>query len=78
MISYQSARLTFKKDLIQPLKWTDEIQITVYGEAVYKMTKKEFYETFDNVVKSESYQVLGNYNYKQTPAKANKFVKRVF
>ena len=36
------------------------------------MTKREFYETFDNVVKTESYREIGNYNYGKTPSKALK------
>jgi len=77
MLSYESARLTFKKELIQPLSWNDEIQITVFDEAIYKMTKKEFYETFDNVVATKSYKD-GNYNYQKTPSKAQQFIIRVF
>ena len=75
-ISYQSTRLTFKKDLIEPLGWADEIEITVPGEAIYSMTKREFYNIFPNVVDSRSYQEIGNYNYKQTPNKASRFIKR--
>jgi len=78
MLSYESARLTFKKELIQPLSWNDEIQITVFDEAIYKMTKKEFYETFPNVVNTKSYNKIGSYNYKKTPSKAHKFIVRVF
>jgi len=78
MLSYQSTRLTFKRDLIKPLNLNDSIQITVFGEAIYKMTKKDFYETFSNVVATKSYNKIGSYNYKKTPSKAHKFIVRVF
>ena len=78
MLSYESTRLTFKRDLIESLNLNDSIQITVFGEATYKMTKAEFYETFPNVVKTKSYNKIGSYNYKKTPSKAHKFIVRVF
>jgi len=37
------------------------------------MTKKDFYETFSNVVNSKSYK-RGNYNYLKTPSKAYKYL----
>ena len=76
MACHQSTRLTFKKELIQPLSWNDEIKITVFGEAIYIMTKKDFYESFPNVVASKSYMIDGNYNYKKTPSKAKKYIVR--
>ena len=78
MLSYESTRLTFKRDSIEPLNSNDEIQITVFGEAVYRMTKKDFHEIFHNVVKTKSYNKIGSYNYKKTPSKAHKFIVRVF
>ena len=73
MIEYTATRLTFKRDLIEPLDNQDYIKIHVTNDnASYKMTKREFYETFDNVVKTESYTEIGNYNYGKTPSKALK------
>ena len=54
MIEYTATRLTFKRDLIEPLDNQDYIKIHVTNDnASYKMTKIEFYETFDNVVKTK-------------------------
>ena len=59
--------------LTKPLDNQDYIKIYVTNDnASYKMTKREFYETFDNVVKTESYREIGNYNYGKTPSKALK------
>ena len=38
------------------------------------MTKKEFYETFNNVINSKSYKEFGNFNYPKTPSKALKYI----
>ena len=77
--SYESSRLTFKRDIIEPLNWDDEFTVFVPSDGgSYTMTKRDFYRVFDNVAKSESYRVIGNYNYKQTPHKAQEFFKNVF
>ena len=71
MLEYTAARLTFKRDEIEALGEDDYFKIHVTNDNTsYKMTKKEFYETFDNVVKSDSYKEIGNYNYLKTPEKA--------
>jgi hypothetical protein len=40
------------------------------------MTKRQIYQTFDNVIKTEAYVKGGNFNYKKTPNKAQQY--RVF
>ena len=75
MIEYTATRLKFIRDLIEPLDNQDYIKIHVTNDnASYKMTKIEFDETFDNVVKTKSYREIGNYNYKNTPCKALKYL----
>ncbi|MHB8136074.1 MAG: hypothetical protein ACYDH1_17840 [Anaerolineaceae bacterium] len=71
-VYYHFSRLCFKADLIEPLDWDDYFCIFINGE-VYKMTKKEFYENFPNVVRSKSYLERGIYHYPTTPRKAEKF-----
>ncbi len=72
---YSAARLTFKRDEIEPLDWDDLIRIHVTNEGqTYEMTKKDFYNVFDNVVRSKSYRIYGNYNYHPTPSKAFQFL----
>ena len=75
MIEYTATRLTFKRDKIERLNDDDYIKIHVIQDnATYKMTKREFYQTFDNVVSSKSYKEIGNYNYRKTPKKALKYL----
>lgn len=76
MIEYTATRLTFKRDEIEQLNDDDYIKINVIQDnASYKMTKREFYQTFDNVVSSKSYKEIGSYNYLKTPKKALKYLK---
>lgn len=75
MIEYTSTRLTFKKNEIKNLDENEYFKVNVTNDnATYKMTKKEFYKTFLNVVNSISYKENGNYNYKKTPKKAFKYI----
>ena len=75
MIEYTATRLTFKRDEIERLNDDDYIKIYVSQDnATYKMTKREFYQTFDNVVSTNSYKEIGNYNYGKTPKKALKYL----
>ena len=75
MLEYTSTRLTFNMDEIEALNENDYFKIYVTNDnATYKMTKKEFYETFDNVVNSRSYNEIGIYNYPKTPNKALKYI----
>lgn len=69
---YEYSRLCFKADEIEPLDW-DEHFCIVTKEEVFMMTKREFYDTFSNVVKSESYLVRGIYHYPVTPKRAFQF-----
>ena len=62
MIEYTATRLTFKRDEIERLNDDDYIKIHVIQDnATYKMTKREFYQTFYNVVSSRSYKEIGSY-----------------
>ena len=76
MFEYTASRLTFKRDLIEPLNDKDYFVVHVSNDdSSYKITKREFYETFSNIVKTKSYKKLGNYNYVKTPEKAFKYLK---
>ena len=55
MIEYAFSRFCFKADIIEQLNDNDEFAVhTLFG--VFQMSKAEFYETFPNIVKTESYQ----------------------
>jgi len=69
---YPYSRLCFKADIIEPLNWDDEFCI-VTPEGSFAMSKRDFYETFPNVVKSLSYQRDKLYHYSVIPKKALKF-----
>jgi len=69
---YSFSRLCFKADVIEPLEMDDRFCI-ISKVGTFAMTKREFYETFPNVVKSNSYMQGRIYNYMKVPGKALKF-----
>ncbi len=71
--TYQYSRLTFKRDIIEPLAWSDEFRV-ITRDGTFQMSKAEFYEHFPGVVKSRSYQESGYYNYSPVPTKARRFL----
>ena len=75
MLVYTSTRLTFKRDEIEALGEDDYFKIHVTNDNTsFKMKKKEFHDTFSNVINTKSYREFGNYNYKKTPDKALKYI----
>jgi len=75
MKEYTRARLTFLRDEIESLNNEDHFIVHVTNDqASYKMTKGDFYNTFNKVVKTKSYLKTGNYNYPKTPNKALKYI----
>ncbi len=75
---YSSTRLSFRKNIIDNMKENDCLIINVTraidrnNEGVFKLTKKQIFETFENVIKSKAYKD-GGFNYPKTPQKAEKF-----
>ena len=65
-------RLTFIRDQIEPLNWDDNFTIPTI-DGTYRMTKREFYNVFSNVVNTISYRDNGIYHYPRTPKKAEIF-----
>jgi hypothetical protein len=72
---YQKPRLYFDADVIEPLDWSDRIRI-VCRDGTFEMTKRQFYDTFENVVSSRSYQIDRWYHYSRTPQKAMVYLVR--
>ena len=73
MIEYSSSRLCFKADVIEPLNNYDIFAVhTPCG--VFQMTKAEFYNTFPNIVKTESYRKGRLYSMKSPTRKAMQFL----
>jgi hypothetical protein len=71
-VTYSHARLSFQRKHIEPLQ-DDNAFCVVTPEGTFQMTKAQFYEDFDNVVASPSYQ-KGEYHYSKTPEKALKYL----
>ena len=69
---YEFFRLCFKAVVIEPFGLDDRFCVET-PEGTFAMTKREFYETFQNVVKSKSYQLNKIYHYPKTPQKATQF-----
>lgn len=72
---YEKSRLWFVRDVIEPLHRSDRFGVRVKNVGLFVMTKTEFYEVFDNVVATASYQDRGHYHYTQVPQKALRFLK---
>ncbi len=73
MVEYSYSRLCFKADIIEQLNDNDEFAVhTPYG--VFQMSKAEFYDTFPNIVKTESYQKNRIYSMKYPTKKAMHFL----
>jgi hypothetical protein len=69
IVTYSASRLVFKAKAIEPLRHNERFRVET-PEGIYEMTKAEFYESFPNVAKSDSYKANGNYRYSKTPSKA--------
>ncbi len=73
MKEYSSSRLCFKADIIESLNDEDIFAVhTPYG--VFMMSKAEFYNTFPNIVKTESYQKGRIYSMRTPTQKAMRFL----
>ena len=71
---YRASRLTFKRDVIEPLEPDDAFRV-VTPLGTFEMTKADFYRVFPNVRKTRSYRETGTYNYASLPIAAEEFRK---
>jgi hypothetical protein len=72
---YATAHLEFRRDTIEPL--SDDAAFEVDTPAgTFRMTKRDFHETFPEIVSSISYHDLGLYHYPMIPYKAFRFLVR--
>jgi len=72
-VTYTSSRLRFKASVIEPLRPSNSFRV-VTPAGTFQMTKADFHRDFDNVTASSSYRDKGDYNYKDIPAKALKYL----
>lgn len=73
MVEYNANRLLFRADVIEKLDNDDYFVINT-PKGSFMMTKADFYDTFRNVVESNSYRNNGIYHYSSMPQKALKFL----
>lgn len=74
---YEAKRLTFKRDVIEPLKKDEKFSIYLStSKETFTMSKRDFYDVFSNVVSSDSYLVSGIYSYTITPKKTYQFLSK--
>jgi hypothetical protein len=71
--TYKHSRLCFRADVIEPLGMDGQFRIETTRDGTFVMSKRQFYETFTNVVESESYSQNGVYHYPRLPKKALPF-----
>lgn len=69
---YMAGRLTFKRDVIEPLKEFDVFRV-VTPHGTFQMTKADVYAAFPAVVRSRSYRDAGIYHYPRLPEAAKAF-----
>lgn len=69
---YRASRLTFKRDVIEPLAPDDKFRV-VTPLGTFEMTKAQFYEVFPKVRHTSSYRDAGTYNYATLPKVAHQF-----
>lgn len=73
MVEYSSSRLCFKADIIEQLNDNEEFAVhTPFG--VFQMSKADFYNTFPNIIRTESYQKNRIYSIKNPTKKAMRFL----
>lgn len=70
---YYYYRLAFDAEVIERLE-PDAKFCVVTDEGTYVMTKRQFYETFSDVVRTASYQRDRFYRYSTTPQKAKRYI----
>jgi hypothetical protein len=79
IFEYTATRFSFRKAIIDTMNDNDVLIINVNSSVNHEnngnfiLTKNQIYQTFNNVIESEAYQVKGNYNYTKTPKTAEQF-----
>ena len=73
IINRHNGRLTFVRDIIEPLNDNEYFSVKT-NEGLFRMTKNDFYQVFNNVVQSRSYRENGEYHSKKAPSKAKRFL----
>jgi len=70
--TYRHTRLCFLREIIDKLN-ADESFRVICNDGIFQMTKTDFYEVFNNIVKTYSYLERGHYHSPKPPRKAMQF-----
>ncbi len=70
--TYRHTRLCFFRDKIEGLEAEESFRV-ICNDGIFQMTKSEFYEVFNNIIKTDSYLKMGQYHSRKPPAKAMQF-----
>ena len=70
---YKHSRSCFKADVIEPLGMDDQFCVETATDGTFVMSKRQFYEVFQNVVETASYTQDREYHYSTLPRKALRF-----
>lgn len=74
---YECARLTFKRNIIEKVLPEETFSIYVRStNETFRMTRREFNTTFENVALSSTYNRTGIYSYTHIPQKTYSFLVR--
>ena len=71
-VVYRAKHLTFRRKEIDALPMDGRFRV-ITPDGTFEMSKADFLEVFDNVAKSNSYAVYGNYVCRPVPARALRF-----
>ncbi len=69
---YSATRLTFKASVIEALSEEQVFEVAT-PVGTFRLSKREFYDAFPNVVRSNSYRTAGLYHYPTVPKMADPF-----
>jgi len=70
--TYRHTRLCFFRDVIEGLDAGESFRV-ICNDGIFQMTKSDFYEVFNNVIKTDSYLNMGHYHSRKPPEKAMPF-----
>ncbi len=72
-VEYSATRLMFRRPVIESLRPEQRFRIVTRDHGTFEMSRAEFEQVFDNIVKSVSWQRDGLYHVARPPAKAMRF-----
>lgn len=71
-VRYRASRLTFKRDVIEALD-SDDLFEVITPMGTYRFSKRQFYDTFPNIPRTQSYKHDGRYHGARLHSAAERF-----